>query len=440
MTGQRTTGRTKASAIRWIVLGALLCRIAAALVLGDTASGLSGAHDEITYSTLGARVASGHGLTFPQGWYPWIAADAPQSYFSATFSLALGAIYRAVGPHPLAARLVMAVFSTALVFVLYAVARTLFEPRVALTSAAIASVYAYLVFYGVALVTETPFTLAVLTAIWLTHRMRRRPSVALALALGATLAVAILLRVAVVFFVIALLAWLASTLRGRERWYSIVIPLACIAVAVLPFTIRNYGLWGRFLLLESQFGHVFWNGNHPSHHGHFSNQVFPIPPEILALQNDAAITNRLLLLGIQNVWQDPRHFVELTLDRTAIFFSCLPSRGSNTTENLLRMASFGWVFPTAVVGTWISRHAWRALLPVYLLIVLHTGVHLVTWSMVRYRVPLDPLFIMFSAVTLVGLWDRAIVPRRAGNAEPSRVDVAAGTRGGRRELVRPDPS
>ncbi|MEZ4672700.1 MAG: hypothetical protein R2932_00440 [Caldilineaceae bacterium] len=54
-----------------LILGvAFLLRLGAALYLGNTVSGLSGANDEITYSMLGHRFATGHGMTFPEPWYP----------------------------------------------------------------------------------------------------------------------------------------------------------------------------------------------------------------------------------------------------------------------------------------------------------------------------------------------------------------------------------
>ena len=76
--------------IFWVLLLlALLVRIGAALYLGNEVSGLSGAQDEVSYSMLGQRYTEGHGLTFPRPWYPWIRADTPQSYFSASMSLTL---------------------------------------------------------------------------------------------------------------------------------------------------------------------------------------------------------------------------------------------------------------------------------------------------------------------------------------------------------------
>ena len=244
---------------------ALILRVAMAVYLGDTVSGLSGAHDEISYSMLGQRYAAGYGMTFPEAWYPWIEANAPQSYYSYSISLFLGGIYALFGYHPLAARLIMAVMSTLIVWMVFLVGRRLFNEKVALLATAITALYAYLIFYGVTLVTETPFTLALLIALYLAVRMRAGEMTGFWawVLLGFVLAVAVLLRMAVIFFIPILLFWLFFAIRKHTSIFMLVIPLVIIGLAVLPLAMRNWQLWHQFLLLEAQFGHVFWNGNHP---------------------------------------------------------------------------------------------------------------------------------------------------------------------------------
>ncbi|MBK8045652.1 MAG: glycosyltransferase family 39 protein [Anaerolineales bacterium] len=150
--------------------------MATAIYLGNTVSGLSGAQDEISYSMLGQRFASGHGMTFPSEWYPWIKPDAPQSYYSFTMSFFLAAIYKLFGYLPLAARLITGLLSAVIVWLIYRIAQMLFNDAVALISAVIAAVYAYLIFYGVTLVTETPFILALLTSIYISLKIVQRPN------------------------------------------------------------------------------------------------------------------------------------------------------------------------------------------------------------------------------------------------------------------------
>jgi hypothetical protein len=136
----------------WILALALIVRVAASIYLGNTVSGLSGAQDEISYSTLGERFATGHGLTFPTFWYPWIQPDAPQSYFSATMSIYLGIIYKLFGYYPIIARLITSVLGTIVVGLIYLLAEDIFGRKVAIVSGVIAALYSYLFFYSATLV------------------------------------------------------------------------------------------------------------------------------------------------------------------------------------------------------------------------------------------------------------------------------------------------
>ncbi len=408
----------------WIILGvALLLRLGAAFYLRDNVSGLSGANDEITYSMLGHRFATGHGMTFPENWYPWIAADAPQSYFSYTFSLFLAGIYAIFGFHPLFARIVMALLSTAIVGMVFVLGRRLFNERIALLAAAISAVYAYLIFYGVALVTETPFTLALMIALYVAIRMHSGEIKGFWswVLLGFVLAIAVLSRIAVIFFIPILLFWLYLAVRKQTHLAMFLVPIAIIALAMLPLTIRNYQLWGHFALSEAQFGHVFWNGNHPGHMGNFHPfKVFPIPEEVLALHNDVLITNTLLRMAIQNILADPWNFVLLTVTRLREFFVFWPTEDSSLQANLLRVLSFGLIVPFALYGIMTNLRRFGELAPIYLFFVIHTGIYAVTWTMVRYRVPMDPFFILFAAYTLLRIYDllrrqrsAAVLPRQA---------------------------
>lgn len=388
---------------------ALILRVAMAFYLGDMVSGLSGAHDEISYSMLGQRYAAGYGMTFPEAWYPWVEANAPQSYYSYSISLFLAGIYALFGYHPLAARLIMAVMSTLIVWMVFLVGRRLFNEKVALLATAIAALYAYLIFYGVTLVTETPFTLALLIVLYLAVRMRAGEMTGFWawVLLGFVLAVAVLLRMAVIFFIPILLFWLFFAIRKHTSIFMLAIPLAIIALAVLPLAMRNWQLWHQFLLLEAQFGHVFWNGNHPDHLGNFHPyKVFPIPEDVLALKNDVLITNTLLRMGIQNVLADPGNFIMLTLTRLREFFLFWPTEESTLPANLLRIGSFGIVLPFALYGLVSNLRRFQELAPIYLFFVVHTGIYAITWTMIRYRIPLDPFFILFAAYTLYTLYSR----------------------------------
>jgi hypothetical protein len=43
-------------------------------------------------------------------------------------------------------------------------------------------------------------------------------------------------------------------------------------------------------------------------------------------------------------------------------------------------------------------------LVLYLFIITYTGVHLLTWALIRYRLPVDAVMLTFAAVALIELW------------------------------------
>ncbi len=106
----------------------------------------------------------------------------------------------------------------------------------------------------------------------------------------------------------------------------------------------------------------------------------------------------MLRRGIQNVINDPSLFVMLTVTRLREFFKFWPTADSDLLANTLRVFSFGLMWPFALAGLWLSRRQWRDLLPIYIFMVMHTGVYAITWTMIRYRVPLDAFLIPFAAV------------------------------------------
>lgn len=406
--------QSKMPAKHWlflILLFAFLLRAGTAVWLGNKMEVLEagGTHDQVSYDMLAYRLAHGYGFTFPQAWYPWVPPDTPTSYYSGTMVLHLALIYQLFGYNPLIPRLLYALLGTLIVFLIYRLGKRLFGERAALCAALLAAVYAYLVLYSATLLTETPFILFLLLAIDQTYALAPKPAIGGFVLLGVGLAGAVLFRMAVLPYVVVLLFWLLWK-RRRQRLtagqrqpfplWQILIPVAILVAAVLPWTVRNYGLYGRFMLLESQFGHVFWNGNHPDRPADWGEVgwVAPLPADLTGL-NEADLTYELLARGQQELLSNPVRFLRLTLGRARVFFMFWPSASSSLMSNLGRVLSFGICLPFMLAGLVLSRRRWRELLPLYLFLVIHLGVYLSSWVMIRYRVPADAVLLLFAGLT-----------------------------------------
>lgn len=447
------------SALRWfwVIAGvSVTARVAAAIYLGNHVTPQPGTADQVSYHTLALRVAEGHGFSFATGWWPATQAGQPTAHWSYPYVLYLAGVYTLFGPNPLVARILQALVVGVLQpWLTLRVARRLFGPRVGLAAAALAAAYGYFVYYAGALMTESFFIVALLWSADVALRLgapadanpRPAPLAAWA-ALGLALAATLLLRQAFLVCVPVLLAWIVWRLRrrggpdggtARLGASALVRRLALTALVagacVLPWTARNYLAFHEFVLLNTNAGFAFFWGNHPVH-GHRFVPILPgdgslygalIPDDLRAL-NEAEMDRALLRRGLGFVAQDPVRYARLSASRAVEYFKFWPSSRSDRLSNLTRVLSFGVCLPFMVAGVLLAvtgrglpsgRGDGPALAAVWLVLgvaCVYSLAHLLTWTLVRYRLPVDGLLLPFAALAAIRLRDAAGARARAVRA------------------------
>jgi hypothetical protein len=144
-----------------------------------------------------------------------------------------------------------------------------------------------------------------------------------------------------------------------------------VAVAlILPFTIRNYRVYGQFLLLNSQYGQVLWNANHPDLGTRFvPDAMFAIPGDLEGA-DEVELTNDLMRRGMQLIAAEPWRFVQLSASRAATLFMFWPSRQSPLVSNIARTLSFAICLPFMIAGLVISMREWKRWLLFYLFVAV----------------------------------------------------------------------
>jgi 4-amino-4-deoxy-L-arabinose transferase-like glycosyltransferase len=413
-----------------IIVVAVLLRVGAALKMGDTIVDLPGIFDQVSYHNLALRVLGGHGFSFGEQWWPATAANAPTAHWSYLYTLWLTAVYAIFGPHPLIARLIQAVAAGILMpWLLYRLARLTISPRLAapydelaaLAAAAISAIYIYFVYYAGALITESFYIIAVLWAFDLAVRISQSEQTGWRqwVWLGVALGTAVLLRQLFLLFIPFLLLWLWW--GKRPSLVRLVLPLVITFLMMLPFTIRNYRVFHKFVPLNTNSGYALFWGNHPIYGTKFIPILPPemgsyyslIPQELLDKHlNEAELESALLQRGLQFVIDDPVRYVLLSLSRIPPYFIFWPSAQSGLISNISRVGSFGLFLPFMLFGLYRSLRqpfpSWRARLAspyalFYLFFLAYTGMHVLTWTLVRYRLPIDAVLILFAGWAVVEL-------------------------------------
>jgi len=448
-----------------VVAVAILFRVGSAVYQGDRIEVLPGVYDQVSYHELALRVLDGHGFTFATGWWPATPAGQPTAHWSYLYVLFLAGTYAVFGPHPLAARLIQAVLAGIIGPILaWRLGKRLFNERVGLVTAAIFSGYGYFVFYAGALVTETFYILTVLgmldiaVAIGMTRLQPNRRGLWPWVLLGVAAGLAALLRQLILLLVPVILAYviwrvsfqrpggLISGLRGG------LVTLAVLAVLILPWTIRNYQAFGRFVLLNTNAGFAFFWGNHPIHGTEFipilkqgGRSYGSLIPRNLRGRDEAETDRLLLKQGLQFVTEDPARYIRLSFSRIKEYFKFWPSADSGRVSNLARVLSFGFCLPFLLGGLGValmrllkSDHSARSqqsncgITLILIFSGLYTLVHLLTWTLVRYRLPVDAVtmpFVALGLISFVSSLARRLSHLSSGRAPARRNPATEGSSG-----------
>jgi 4-amino-4-deoxy-L-arabinose transferase-like glycosyltransferase len=276
--------------------------------------------------------------------------------------------------------------------------------------------HTHFIYYNVALMTETFFIVFVLFSLYLSLELKQKPTLTRWILLGLALGMAGLLRQTVLLFVPFLLLWLFWELKkGGICWWYFTVPVVVIILLIAPWTIRNYLVYHHFLLLNSNAGYALYASNNPNLAANWRNEevVTVRVPKELAGQNEAELDQALTRKGIEFIVADPKRYLWLNLDKTREYFKFWPSSGSSRMSNLVRVLSFGLYLPFMFLGLCLSLSRWRSFVALYLFIVIHTGIHLLSWPAARYRLPVDAVLMVFAGLALLELARQLITWRRS---------------------------
>ncbi|MBC8262801.1 MAG: hypothetical protein H8E47_01570 [Anaerolineales bacterium] len=434
--------RLRPSPLIVILMLSVVLRVGVACYLGDS---VPPAKDETSYSQLAARLASGHGYSFDRPWYPFTPAETPTAHWSFLYTAFIAGIYTVFGVHPLAARLVGAVLGGVLLpLMVYWLGRRMFpgQERLALLAAGCSAFYAYFILYAAQLLTETFYIVVLLWSLEqsmaLESKLRSKSSKgtdpAPGLTLGLSLGMAALLRQSILPWVVVLFAWLLwvgyRQSQLRQALMALSISGLTLALCLVPFTIRNYLVYDDFLLLNSNAGYAMYSAQHPLHGTDF--QAFaaaPLPPDLDRQLNEAQLDRELLRRGLQFVIRDPGRYLLLSFSRVKDYFMFWPSAESTPLYNVGRVISFGLFLPFMIYGLWCSRRDWRRYGLLYGFIAFYSLLHIFTWAMHRYRLPVDGVLMLFAALGLADLGARWFgVGQMAGESANQQISKSANQR------------
>ena len=360
--------------------------------------------DEREYLSLARSLTAGRGLVYDADVLDGQGDPFGRSPGYPAFLAAVGGGRDVATEVPTSVKAAQALVGALGVLIAAVLAGRLAGPRAARAAAVIAAIYPPLVTVAARAFSEALFWPLSLAVVWSFDRALEDGARApwRALVCGVLAGATVLVRPAVIFFLPLALIWFVWRRRPQ-------LALACAIGATLaigPWSVRNYAHYGRFVLVASEGGVTFWTGNHP----------LAVGDGDLAANPSLARAKQALRAGHPGVTEEqmePVYYREafdwirshpvawLRLEARKLFYLVVPIGPSYTLHSTRYYAASALpylvVLGLAIVGVRRAR-ALRSWTPgVWLLLGAAVGVCLIFFPSERFRMSgIDPELVVIA--------------------------------------------
>ncbi len=211
-------------------------------------------------------IALGEGFSSPLR----LVHTGPTVWFTPIFPYFVAAIFKVFGIFTDTSHFVIqtfnCVFSALTIFPIYKMARKTFSEGVAVAAAWTWVFLPTALFFPLTWIWDTSLTALFLALLfWLTLKMREAQTLSAWAGYGALWGIGVLVNPSILSVFPFLLGWLIwESRKDAAPWAKFAAStLLVFTIAMVPWTIRNYRVFGKFIVLRSNFGLELWLGNNP---------------------------------------------------------------------------------------------------------------------------------------------------------------------------------
>jgi 4-amino-4-deoxy-L-arabinose transferase-like glycosyltransferase len=346
----------------------------------------------------------------------------------------MGLLYTIFGHSFTVVRMAQGVLSALTCVVAAATAARLFDRRIGAWTGWVLAFYLPLVYLAGVFYAENFFAFCLAVAVYALVRLHGEPTMRRAALAGLALGVTALSRSVALLLIpmAALVPLLAAGLAWRRKVGLCVIFGLTAAAAIAPWTVRNWVVFHHFVPVSMGAGGTLWRGNSEASRGDADDRF--LGPQGVELWRsrcpDGATRERIEQLvkrldtmdefeADQELGLAARRYMLENLGRCALLygkklltslaaFSHTNQSNEHTSSRnqLLAAASFYPLLVSGLCGVVLGLRRWRQLLPLYLVWGTLTFSLPLLVTCTRFRLPTEPLLVMFAAAAGVWLFDR----------------------------------
>lgn len=368
--------------------------------------------DSIQYDTAASNVMSGKGF---------LSIDGNRARIGPVYPLFLAGVFAVFGHSMVAVRCAQVVMGTLTCLLFYGVARNIFNASAAAISLFMSAVYYPMIQMPAYIMADELNLFLIAALLFLVTNFLSAPSAIKAVCVGLVYGLSVLCKGALFgffpLFLVCLLVVLQVSLIRRIAYVCLVA--LSLFLVILPWGVRNYRIFHKFIPVTIHTGDLLYKGNSPEATGgsggfhkrgidfvdapdnpgtnEYERDMFLKNKAVAYIKNNPKRCMQLACVKFWNMWR-PYHTDTRFISKVVMCCSYLP------------------IVLFAFIGIMYSMREWRKYLLFYLLLGYYAGVHMVLIGIIRYRYPMEPILILFAsygAVELYRKWRRGATGLRA---------------------------
>ncbi|HWY58254.1 MAG TPA: glycosyltransferase family 39 protein [Terriglobales bacterium] len=390
--------------ILFIVLIALLLRLAV-ITVGHTYR-ITPRRDHFQYGwemgRLARSIAEGHGFSSPTDLPTGPSAWAPPLY-----PYILAGVFKLFGVYSgLSAWIILAfnsVFAALTCLTLYRIAERIYGIDVGRATAWTWAVFPYAIYWPVRVVWETSLTAFLLSlALLMTLRMADEPPrPRMWILFGLLWGIIALTNTAVVSMMPFCLFWLLYKLPRKAAFLGAALCVLTAALVVSPWLVRNYQVFGKFILVRDNLPLEMYEANNDQSAGLWTRNEHPgNNPEAMRRFQELGELGFMTEKGQQArqfIREHPGRFLRFTVERAAYFWIAPPQATIVAGYDLMisRHTNFLLAAVLAFAGLWLTiRNRKRGAFLLACFLLIYPIPYYLVMPFVRYKHPIEPEMIM----------------------------------------------
>jgi len=340
--------------------------------------------DAISWDSVAWNFLNGRGFTEIDG--------KPTSVRPPVYPVFLSIIYFLFGRNYYIVYLVQSIIGALICLLIFLLSKRFFNDTTSFIAGIFCSVWPPLVVYTGIISSEILFTFLLLLFLIFLYNEKISPILS-----GIVLGITNLTRSTIVVYPIFIIIFLLLIKSNFKEVKKIITIFVVSLIVVLPWTIRNCIVFKRFLLINTSAGELFFSGTYLPWDGickHNRDENFF---KIFNLDNPVDNEKKMFIYGLKNIKENPLGFLKLSIKKFFRFW--FKPVGQELTSKKYPVVGKLMYLPQIILVllSWffLIRYYRPQFLYLLILFFYFTIMHNLLSPIPRYRLPIEPLIIMF---------------------------------------------